>query len=157
LPHDWFTSNNVTHLAARDLGDEILEHLQNRTDAVVSFDYSEGSDTDEIPTKHALWQGSHTKNEPDANTVYRIGKELDVDTVLMWWSKPRYKFASWPVTLYLYDIDARREYRLDGTNVNVTEIVDAAVQKYLDSTVRFAAPDSRKALSSPSEGARYDL
>jgi serine/threonine protein kinase len=159
LPHDWFTAVNVTgiYLEARDVGNAILEHLQNRTDAVVSFDYSEGSDTDEIPTKHALWQGSHTKKEPDADTVYRIGKELDVDTVLMWWSRPRYKFASWPVTLYLYDIGARREYRLDGTNVNVTEIVDAAVQKYLDSTVRFAAPDSRKAPSSPSEGARYDL
>jgi len=132
LPHEWtvLSFSPVMYLSATDVGDEVVAAFRQRQGFSTAFDFRDAAD-DRVPDKNGLWTRNAVTSVPDVNRVYRTGAALEVDVVLMWWTKPISGFESWPVVVYLFDIKNRREYHYEGTNRNVAETVASATEQLL--------------------------
>jgi YHS domain-containing protein len=68
---------------------------------------------------------------PNLEQVYRLGHDLGVDAISMYFFQPRWKQPQWPVYVYVIDIEQQRVYAQKGTNTEASELVARAFGEFV--------------------------
>lgn len=87
--------------------------------ALAYSDYGSALNEPRIKNPKRLWVGSAIRKKPNLDVLYTIGRERDLDGIVMVWGGG----LNWgyrgtermPITLYLIDVDRRQVYRRKGT------------------------------------------
>ena len=119
-------------VAANRVGDALVQRLVDTNAFHALLDYRSGDFGGDIPDAATLWTGDAIQRIPDDEAVYRLGARLDVEAALLWRARPVPEFASWPITLHLFDIEHRRVLRAQSTSVDAIGSLDALVARMND-------------------------
>lgn len=68
---------------------------------------------------------------PNLEQVYRAGRELGVDGVVMYYLKPVWQKPQWPVEVYVIDIGHQRVYQHKGNNTEASTLVKQAFSEFV--------------------------
>ena len=84
--------------------------------------------------RKAVWDwetGEQQYMTPNFEQVYRAGRELGVDGVVMYYFKPVWRMIQWPVDVYVIDIEQQRVYAHKGTNTEASTLVKQAFGEFV--------------------------
>jgi hypothetical protein len=76
------------------------------------------------------WQGNAIRKTPNLERLYRAGRELELDAVVMWFYDPGWNIPQWPVEVYVIDVEKRRVYIHKGLNTEVQALVHQAFDDF---------------------------
>jgi len=85
--------------------------------------------TDVAPDE--IWQGTTIYSVPNLERLYRAGKELEIDAVVMWYFHAIDMTSEWPVEVYAIDVKKQRVYVHKGTNTEVSTLVQQAFSDFI--------------------------
>jgi hypothetical protein len=76
------------------------------------------------------WQGDAIRKTPNLERLYRAGRELELDAVVMWFYDPGWNIPQWPVEVYVIDVEKQRVYMPKGLNVEAAALVRQALEDF---------------------------
>lgn len=76
------------------------------------------------------WQGSIVRKTPNLDRLYRVGQELGLDAVVMWFYKP-VRDMDYPVELYVIDAQQRRVYAQEGQSSEAAVLIRQAFSDFI--------------------------
>ncbi len=68
---------------------------------------------------------------PKLERVYRAGRELGVDGVVMYYFRPVFRMPQWPLEVYMFDIEQQHVYVHKGTNWEASKLVRQAFSDFV--------------------------
>ena len=68
---------------------------------------------------------------PKLERVYRAGRELGVDGVVMYYFRPVFRMPQWPLEVYMFDIEQQHVYVHKGTNWESSKLVRQAFSDFV--------------------------
>jgi hypothetical protein len=110
-----------------------ITHADEPIDPSALAYLNRGGDWPFLPTNvkpNEAWQGDRVHKKPNLERLFRVGQDLGLDALVMWFYAIPTNPVPFPVEVYVVDVEKQRIYLHKGTNTEASTLVKQALSDF---------------------------